>query len=163
MAGGERLREVVELEPHPVAPARLERRGVLVALPVGEVEQAVADARGGPVGGDVGETRGEERHGPVDGELELGHGRAQELEPLGQGIGVEGEGAAVLEPLVERQVRREAVGAPAARVEAERLRRPERQRDLGPGLGREARGMEHVAPRRDAAGRPGALPDPAAR
>ncbi len=136
---------------------------MLVALPVREIEEPVADARGGPVGGDVGEARREERHGPVGGEGELGHGRAQELESIGQGIGVEREGAPVLEPLIERQVRRELVGTPAARVEPERLWRPECQRDLGAGLGREARGMEHVAVRHDARGRPGALADPAAR
>ena len=145
MPGGKRLREVVELEPHPVAPARLEGHRVLVALPVREVEQPVADARGGPVGGDIGESRGDERHRPVDRQRELGDGWPQDLDPPGQGIGVEGEAAAVLEPLVRGEIRREAVGAPAARMEPERLRRPEREGHLGAGLGREAGGMEHVA------------------
>ena len=115
---------------------------MLVALPVGEVQQAVGDPRGRAVRGDVGEPRRDQRHGTIHGDLEVGHGRAEDLEPRRERIGVEGERAGVLEPLIQREIRRDLIGAPAAGVEPDGLRGTERQRHLGAGLGRQARPVE---------------------
>ena len=160
---GKRLPHVVELQAHPVPAAGLERRRVLVAVPVGEVEEPVADPRGRAVGRDVGEARRDQRQRAVDGQHEVGDRRAEQLDARRQGIGVEHQRAAVLEPLVERQVRRERRRGTSAR------RRGRRSAASGGPAAPRARGrprgarVEHTGPRRDARGRPGRLRAPSAR
>ena len=43
MTGGKGVGCVIELDPDPVAPPRLERLGMLMAPAMGQVEQAIAD------------------------------------------------------------------------------------------------------------------------
>ncbi len=159
--GREGMGGVVELDAHRVAPAGRERRGLGMAVTVGEVEHAVGDERRGAVGRDVAEARDDEGLGPVGAELERRDRRAQDLEALGERRAVEAQGRAVVEALVRRQIAC-AVAAPLAVGEAQPLRRADRERGLGGRLLLEPARAQRQPLHLDARRGPAGLGDPAA-
>ena len=84
MAGRDGLADVVQLQRHPILLAGNERRRLGVAVAVGEVQHAVADARGGAVRRDQRQARHEEGVRLVGRHDGLEDGRAQKLQPLRQ-------------------------------------------------------------------------------
>ena len=130
MAGRDRLCHCVERHADPVALARSEPFGSVVAGAVGEVQQAVADAGSPAVEGDVGEPDGDHRDRLVDRELEVYHRCAEDFHPFGEDIAVEGQGTAVLFALVIGQIGWCVVGAPFSGELADRQWRLHGQRLL---------------------------------
>ena len=63
MPGREGIAAIVELQPDRIEALRLERRGLGVAVAVGEVEHAVGDPPRGAVRRDVAQARAELRMG----------------------------------------------------------------------------------------------------
>src|SRR5256885_11952801 len=88
-----RLRHGIERHTYPVALAWGESNGSVMAAVVGEVEKAVADAGGAPVGRDVGKPDRDDSDRLVDGELEVGHRGAENLHSFGDVVAVEDQGA----------------------------------------------------------------------
>ncbi len=114
MTGGEHLRDPVERDPHAVLLPRLQGLRVLAAAPVGEVEDAVGHPCRLPIGQDVREPDDEHRHRFVRGDDERALPPAADRDIPVEEIGVEGQGAAVLLPLVEGQIGRRRIGGPFA-------------------------------------------------
>ena len=104
MAPGDAARDVVQLQGDLVEAARLQRRGMLVAVAMGEIERPIGDERRGAVRRDIAEPRGEMSLRPIGGQCQPQLRRAQDLDILRQGRRIEAEGAGVLDPLVEGQI-----------------------------------------------------------
>ena len=90
-----------------------------MAVAMGEVQRRVGDEGRGPVGRHIAEPRREMGLGPVGSQGELDLRRAEDLDILCQRRRIEAEGAPVLDPLIQRQVRAfAAIAAPAAAIRA---------------------------------------------
>ena len=95
---------------------------MLVAVAVGEVEQAAGDESGSAVRRDVAEAYADERPRAVGGEGELGLREAQDLELLVERGRGEAEREPVLDALVGGELLRPSVRAPVAGEQAVLLR-----------------------------------------
>jgi hypothetical protein len=102
--------------------AGLQPLRAFVTLAVGEVEDAVADAGGRAVRKHLAQRHGDQRVGPVHGDLERHLRSAKHLDGALQGRGIKHELAALLHPLVLRLIGPRAVGAPFAGGEPRGLR-----------------------------------------
>ncbi len=122
MSRRERVAGRAQAYRHVVALAGNERRGMLVALAMREVEHAGRDE--GRLAGrrDVAETDGDEGRRTVSRDGQAGFRKAENLDPLLERSRVEAEREPVVQPLVRRQIRGIAVRAPEARVEPAELR-----------------------------------------
>src|SRR6185369_841943 len=119
MALRDPARDVVQLQGDLIEAARLKRRGMLMAVTMGEIERPIGDERRGAVRRDIAEPRREMGLGAIGRQSEMHLRRAEDLDIRRQGRRIEAEGARVLDPLVEREIRAlPAIAAPAAAVAA---------------------------------------------
>ena len=141
-----------------------ERRRLLVALAVGEIEEAAGHECRRAVGCDVAQAGGHECEWTIRADEHMDSRHAEDLHRLAQGLAVEAQRAAVLASLVGGRVDRATEAEPIAPV----LTRLERARDRT-GLIRRRRlisetpGASHQDAGLPPARRPVALADPAAR
>ncbi len=117
MTGGERVRDRIQAHGDGVALAGDERLRPLVAVAVGEVEQAAGDEQRGAVRGDVAQPYADESRRPVARERQHHLGEAEDLDALCERLGGVAERDAVLGSLVEGGI---------ARARRSRTRRPRR-------------------------------------
>ncbi len=118
MAGQKSVAEVVELDGDAVALAGLQRLRLAMPVAMREIERPIADTGRGAARRHVAEPHANERQRPVDCELERRLRRAQELEALGQRLGIEDERVAVILALIGRHVAVAAIGTPDPRCDA---------------------------------------------
>src|SRR5205823_14037661 len=112
---------------------------------------------------DLAQPRHDEGRGSIDGELEGDDGSAQDLEPLGERLGIEGEGAGVVLALIARRVTLAAVAAPLTRREPQRCGRSPRESRLRTARLTEPARVERVTSRGDPRRRPRGLRHPPPR
>ena len=115
MAGGKGLRNVVQNDRHPVQPAGHDRFGLLVSVPVGEVEQAIGDQRGRTVRRYVFQPCGDHRRRPIGRQAERQDRCAEYLYALRQWCRVEIDRASIVGSLVSGQFAGKAIGTPLAK------------------------------------------------
>ena len=127
VAGGKDRARVVELQAHAVAPARQERRRLLVAVVMREVQDAVGDAQRLARGMDVAEPGDEVGDRLVGRKLDVEHRRAEQLDRAVERRGLEGERTRVVLALVVGLVVA-AERAPLAGMPAHGPRRRDRTR-----------------------------------
>ena len=116
MAGRDRVADRVEPHLDEVALAWLQLLGLLVAVPVGEVQEAPRDEGRRSVRPEVAQPDGDEGERLVRGHFEMGHREPEDLDRLGERLGVEAQGLAVLGALIRRGVDGPAEASPGARV-----------------------------------------------
>ena len=126
MAPGQLVRHVVELDPHRIGLARLQRLRVFVAVAVAQVQHRVTQPRHGAVGPDRVEPHRHVGHRLVGAELEVQHRGTHQVGIGRERRAVEGQRARVVAPLVTRELRAEPDDAVFATVGAGGLRRRQR-------------------------------------
>src|SRR5688572_26887034 len=131
IAGGDRQPEamilgymrggVVELDSDAVAFSGLERRRLLMAVAMAEVQDAIADPRGCAVGPQAVESYRDQCDGLVYAESENEKRRADEIDPFRQGFAVEGQRAGIVLALIARKLGPKPDDAELPAVEPRRL------------------------------------------
>ena len=154
----------VELQADRLAPARLQRLRILVAVAMRQVEQAVGDARRGAVRRDVAKPRRTNAFGLSTRHVERRPPARRGSRGARRAARYRRQRAAVLVALVARQVGAQAVRRTSCRRPGRWSAASDRDRRPPPRARRRLSrpGVEDAAPRRDARRRPGWLGDPAA-
>ena len=86
-----------------------------MALAMTEIEDAIADPRGGAIGRHIAEPHRHHGLGLVGGDGQLDQGGADDGQRRLQRLGIEDQGAGIVEALIQRQLRRhlaQPIGAP---------------------------------------------------
>ena len=121
MSGRHGLGDRVEADADVVAAPRLERPRLIVAVAVGQVEQAAGHEQRRSLGGDRAQAHRHQRARPVGRQRQLDLREAEDLERLLERLEREGHRALVLGALLGRPVPGAAVRAPRAGVRARGL------------------------------------------
>ena len=126
----ERVAAGVEPDRHAVALPRLELLGKLVGVAVGQILERASHERRGAVGRDLAQPHDHQRVGSIALELERHLGEPEDLEPLGQRVGLERDAHAIHRALIAGPIGRLAVRTPRTRIPPRRLDAENRNRDL---------------------------------
>ncbi len=120
VAGGHGVGDGLHRDPDVERLADRDVARVLVVVGVAEVQEPAGDDRRGAVGGDVAQSRGDERTRPVGADPQRHDRLPEQLGALGDRCGVEGQRAGVVAALVDRHVGRVAVARTRRRRRARR-------------------------------------------
>ena len=114
MTDGKAVGYIVELDNRLATFTGNKRIGKFMALAMAEIEHAIADPCRGPVGKHVIEAHNHLSHRAIAIEDEPQPGHAQNLQRLGQRLGIENDRAIVIHPLIGWHLITPAEGAPIA-------------------------------------------------